>query len=441
MTNAKRPIDNQRVEVILIVPLGVEEVIFKWGVHSVREYLEKTCDSVNIQVWDFSGDNYFAELHKRYGKTLSTLFLSLKSEQMNTLFATTSNPDIFLGAAACTGEDFFAVTGLSRWFRRACAGDLAALEKEVNDYITDKISGHIDGAPDAHRIWAFSVYDRTLFNSIFIARLIRKIDPESTVILGGDYFNFPAAEETFKNAPFIDGIVVGYGEEVMRRAVSERQKGVALEDLRLKGFVNRSYFEARDESGSLEEVNVPPFYEALPHKPVFGYVRLNDAGEIRVLAQRGCSWGHCDFCTQIDKNMYFPVSVDHLLEDVKTTIEKAKSVVKGNTLKISFDSDENSIHMITRFIDYLNGLEAPGVTFDISLWFQVKSYRKELVEALAKIDSKKVHVHFMYNFESLNFDTLRRMRKGHSPLQAIEGAKAIQDCGHSFVTNYFIHYE
>jgi hypothetical protein len=44
------------------------------------------------------------------------------------------------------------------------------------------------------------------------------------------------------------------------------------------------------------------------------------------------------------------------------------------------------------------------------------------------------------NFESLNSKTLKNMCKGHTPLQAIEAAKVIMDCGHSYNTNYFNHY-
>jgi hypothetical protein len=47
---------------------------------------------------------------------------------------------------------------------------------------------------------------------------------------------------------------------------------------------------------------------------------------------------------------------------------------------------------------------------------------------------------FRIYIESLNFDTLKNMRKGNSPLQAIEAVKAVQDCGHFVGTNCFSHY-
>ena len=442
MENKSGVENRRRVELMLIAPLGVEEVIFKWGIHSVKDYLKNTCDSanINIRVWDFSSDRYFAELHQRYSKTLSRLFLSLEVEQMNTVFGTTSNPDIFLGIAACTGMDFFRIAGLRRWFRGSCARDLHTLQSEVNKHISGEIAEFIKANGDASRIWAFSVYDRTLFNSLYIARLIKEADPTASVIFGGDYFNFQAAEKTFKNVSFVDGIVVGYGEEIMKMIVLERQQGNSIRDLRIKGFVNDSYIQAEGKSRLLEGVNVPPFYKDLPTKPVISYVQQNEAREIRILAQRGCSWGKCVFCAQLDREMYFQVSGEHLMQRIQTEIEAVKSSDEKAPIKISFDSDENSMDMIIQFIKHLDRMDVPGVRFEISLWYQVKSYRKELVEALAGIDNKKIHVHFMFNFESLNADTLRNMRKGHLPLQAIEGAKAIQDCGHSYVTNYFMHY-
>jgi hypothetical protein len=430
------------VEIILIVPFGVEEDIFPWGIHSVRDYLGSTCESVKTHILDFRSGSFFEELNSRYSDLLSRLFFSLKGDYKNTFFGQTTRPYIFAGFTAFAGEDFFKLTGQNGLFKRSLIKGLRAFSEEVKNYIFDKFSPFMKKSANVKRIWGLSVYDRTLFNCLYIAGLIKQTDPGASIILGGDYFNFEAAEKTKKAISFVDGITVGYGEEIIRQIVLKKQAGGDVHDLQINGFINEKHFSPRAEGKppGPGAVCVPPNYEQLSTNPIISYVQQNEKGLIRVLSQRGCSWGKCIFCTQIDKEMFFSVSVESLIEDIKNIIASKKSVSVEEPVKISFDSDENSIDMFIQFINYLNDLEDSNLRFEIILWLQVKMFRKKLAEALTKIDSNKIHVTFKLNFESLNVDTLRLMRKGHSPLQGIEAAKAVQDCGHSFITNYFIHF-
>ena len=436
----KNTIAKQRVKIILVVPLGVEERIFPWGIHSIKDYLRSSCDSLDLEVWDNRSDPFFAEVNKRYGNLLSKLFLSLKVNRRKTFFGATRNPYVFLGIAACTGDNFLKAGGLNRLFRRSYSRNLRTLQREMNAHIIDKIREYIENSPGAIRIWAFSVYDYTLFNSLYFARLIKENDPGASIIFGGDYFNFQSAKKIINGIPFIDGIVVGYGEEVMRRIVSDLQQGNPIDTLEIQGLVNKNGCRSQGFPPGAEEVNLPPLYKELPTAPVISYVQQRETGEIRILAQRGCSWGKCVFCTQIDKNMFFPVSVEHLLQETRAAVRNAKPKDKESSIKISFDSDENSPEMFNRIITYLDSIKDRQIRIHIILWLQVKMFRKEIAEILSKIDNKKIHVHFKLNFESLNFDTLKNMRKGHTPLQAIEAAKAIQDSGHTFISNYFMHF-
>ncbi len=426
------------IEVVLIVPFGVEDNIFPWGAYSVKEYLGTTFNSIPMSFIDFRNDEYFPELLTRYKDLLSQIFFTLSIHQINTFFGQINNPYIFLGFVACVGEDFFPLTGQK--VNPSHVSDLQALQKDFNNHLSQKINSLKTRADNVQRIWGLSVFDRTLFNCLYIARLIKENDPVSSIILGGDYFNFEAATVTIKGTPLVDGIVVGYGEEVMKKIILEIQQGHSISDLQIPGLINRSYLQNQDKPDLFTQICVPPSYKELATKPAISYVNQNKAGVIRVLSQRGCSWGKCSFCTQIDKEMFYPVSVDHIIQEVQKILESQNTGTESRTIKISFDSDENSIGMLIQFIKYLDSLESGNTTFDLVLWLQVKMFRKELAEALAAINSQKVRILFKLNFESLNIDTLKNMRKGHSPLQAIEAAKAVQDCGHSFISNYFIHF-
>lgn len=435
------------LEIILVVPLGVERIIFPWGIHSVREYLEIHCEEVRFTEWDLRNDPFFESLKAKYGSILNQLFLSLRTYQQDALFGVTSNPDIFLGLAAATGEDFLKFASLSALVRPSWKIALKKLNEEMKNYLSGKIREYCSDWNNRNRVWSFSVYDYTLFNSLFTAELIRQHDPDAAIVFGGDYFTFDSAIKAVNGTHLVDGIVVGYGEEVMRHIVEGMRKGESIDELLLQGLVNKAYLDNRGNTPFPERPKVPPVYKDMlsSGKEPVSYVRMDKTGEIRVLSQRGCSWGECLFCAQIDKQMYFPVQVDFLIKKFKRLL-KDSGKTEG-TVKIIFDSDENSIEMLIPFIQELERMDEFNGTFDINLWLQVKSlwkelkdYRIEFWRLIAGIDHSKIHIHFMLNFESLNFETLRNMRKGHLPLQAIEAAKVIQDSGHTFSTNYFTHF-
>jgi hypothetical protein len=428
------------IQTIFIVPPGVEDIIFPWGIHSLKEYLGKTRENLGTAIWDCRLDPQFNKLHEDYSPLLGRLFFSLKMDQINTLFGATSNPYLFLGLAAFTGSDFLQLIGKRKWFNRKSERALTTLKKALSIHLEEKIDGFIQQSGGKHRIWGFSVYDRTLFNCLHMAQIIKEKDPHSSIILGGDYFDFKSAAKAMAGISFIDGIVVGYGEDAVKKIIDAYQSGRDIADAQIPGLVNRCYLKQAGNLNKPDEINVPDFYKQLSCSPPISYVQEHPNGDIRILAQRGCSWGKCSFCTQIDKDMFFPISADHIIEDIKKIIASKDFSGDEPEVKISFDADENSIEMFVQFIGHLNRMDHPNLRFKIILWLQVKMFRKELAEALSKIDNKKIQVHFMLNFESLNPGTLRHMRKGHSPLQAIEAAKAVQDCGHTFVSNYFMHF-
>jgi hypothetical protein len=435
--------DYPRIEVILVVPVGIEKGIFPWGVHAIRDYLANSFDSIEIRILNFSDGDYFNDLNERYAEVLSRLFFSMNSVERESIFGVTGNPYNLLGIASCTGDNLFQLTGRFKSFTRKNSSHLKALKEESAAHIKAKIFEHLKNSTvksGSKRIWALSVYDRTLFNALWFAQLIKQEDPEASIIFGGDHFDFKNVEATARDISFVDGVILGYGEEVLCRLIKNKLKGIPVREQTIQGLINNRYFNS-DDTAALKKVNVPPLYRKLSTDPVFTYVQQPKSNELRLLTQRGCSWGKCLFCAQLDKAMYYPASVDHVLEGIRHKIESAnRGDQKDSAIKISFDSDENSPQMFSHVVNYLNGVKDSHVRFDVVLWLQVKSFRRELTEVIRKIDNNKINLLVKLNFESLNSDTLRNMRKGHSPLMCIEAAKAVQDCGHSFVTNYFLHF-
>lgn len=437
--NVNESQDENRLELVLVVPLGVEKGLFPWGMNSVKDYIQHSCNFVKIRTLDFRDNDFFIQLNKDYSKLLGEIFLGLKPDQINAFFGVTSNPYIFLGLLGKLGKDFAALAQIK--LSQKCIEALIQLQGIFQEYLKQVIHQFVENSGNAQRVWAFSVYDYTLFNSLQIAELVRESDPHALIILGGDYFDFDSARETAKGIDFIDGVIVGYGEELMRKVLFSRFHGKPVTELREKSFFFKGSEEWNKEKHWLNSIDTPPFYYEFKTNPVISFVQNANENEIRIMSQRGCSWGKCIFCAQLDKNCFFPISPDDLLKKIREKLDKIVSMGdSSHIVRFIFDSDESSVEMVLQFIGLLEEFSNVNIRFEIVLWLQVKGFRRELADRLAKVDNQKIHIIFRLNFESLNFKTLTNMRKGHSPLKAIEAAKAILDCGQSFLTNYFTHY-
>jgi hypothetical protein len=117
----------------------------------------------------------------------------------------------------------------------------------------------------------------------------------------------------------------------------------------------------------------------------------------------------------------------------------------GDYAYLQCDSDETDPAAALAVIDFLNSEKAPQYPMALFIWFQVKMYSRDFAEKISEALKKRTGVNrrspvlFIANTESLNPGTLKVMRKGHTPLKAIECTKVLQDicrCG----TNYFGYY-
>ena len=110
------------LDLTLIVPPGVDQEIFPWGVLCLEEHLSKTGSPVNVRVWDLQRDEQIVALHQRHRGLLERLLLGLKGEALGVLFGITDTPELLLGVAAFLGEDFLAIARRNGLFKATTPG-------------------------------------------------------------------------------------------------------------------------------------------------------------------------------------------------------------------------------------------------------------------------------------------------------------------------------
>jgi ribosomal peptide maturation radical SAM protein 1 len=245
-----------------------------------------------------------------------------------------------------------------------------------------------------------------------MAKLIKDLYPDVTIVFGGANFDGEMGLEYFRAFPFIDHVVVGEGEEVFPELVRyllagkigtipsgvAYRKGAAIE------FTpNSSLFSGFANTG-------PPDYDDYYHL-------LAEMGEAaqgldRILlyeGSRGCWWGekhHCTFCGLNAQSMKFRAKSPE-----QVALEMAYLSNRYDTVR--FRLVDNIIDM--KYVESLFGRFAAD-HYDFDVFIETKSnLQKSQIRTLAAGGVKCMQP----GLESLSLNQLRAMDKGVTPMQNI----------------------
>ena len=432
------------IDVILAIPPGVEPEVFPWGAFYLADSLMASAAPARPRLWHLNVDEGLADLAQQHRQLLAAVFKSMRWEVSRHFFGNTRNVAGLLGVVAYFGESFYSAARrrgalispfLSRAAARRRGHRLVALRRDFEAFLDGRIRTQLSGGKSSRRLWAVSVYDRTIFNALFLAQRIKTADPESPVILGGEAFDSRSATEVIRHVAAVDAVVVGRGEQPLRDLVSRYHRGEDPRQARLPQTVTRAPL-LHEEASYMEER--PPACSRRPSPPL-RRVYLHGDDVLRIQVQRGCSWGKCTFCAYSERDQYEPVPLAQMLDQTAAAVEalRRETSRRRRLLRVFIDSDECQADTLAPLLDCLAELREAYEQVRVIMWYGVREFRLSFFETLAAARDHGLSVLVHASTESLNGKTLRRMRKGHSPLQAIEGFKATQDCGHTILTNYF----
>lgn len=256
-----------------------------------------------------------------------------------------------------------------------------------------------------------STFDQNVA-SLTMAKLIKDLYPDITIVFGGANFDGEMGLEHFRAFPFIDLVVVGEGEEsflpLVRRVlggntgdypngVTYRNGGKIMQTPKAPLFSNFA------KTG-------PPDYDDY-------YQLLAELGETaqgldRILlyeGSRGCWWGekhHCTFCGLNAQSMKFRAKApEQVLNEIADLSQRYDAV--------RFRLVDNIIDM--GYIDDVFGRLAANHC-DLEVFIETKSnLQKRQIKTLAAGGVKCMQP----GLESLSLNQLRAMDKGATPMQNI----------------------
>lgn len=256
-----------------------------------------------------------------------------------------------------------------------------------------------------------STFDQNVA-SLTMAKLIKDLYPDVTIVFGGANFDGEMGLEHFRAFPFIDHVVVGEGEEsflplvrqVLAGKTEDYPNGVTYrQGDKIMLTPNASLFSDFAKTG-------PPDYDDY-------YRLLTELGDKaqgldRILlyeGSRGCWWGekhHCTFCGLNAQSMKFRAKApEQVLQEIADLSQRYDAV--------RFRLVDNIIDM--GYIDNIFGKLAEDHC-DLDVFIETKSnLQKRQIKALAAGGVKCMQP----GLESLSVNQLRAMDKGVTPMQNI----------------------
>ncbi len=256
-----------------------------------------------------------------------------------------------------------------------------------------------------------STFDQNVA-SLTMAKLIKDLYPNVTIVFGGANYDGEMGMEYFRAFPFIDHVVVGEGEEafpalvrhVLGGKAGQLPAGVtARQDGAIAFTPNQTLFSDFAKTG-------PPDYDDYYHL----LAELGDAaqGLDRILlyeGSRGCWWGekhHCTFCGLNASSMKFRAKSPDQVAKEMTHLSHRYDTSR-------FRLVDNIIEM--KYVDELFGKFAADHC-DLDVFIETKSnLHKSQIRTLAVGGVKCMQP----GLESLSLSQLKAMDKGVTPMQNI----------------------
>ena len=426
---------NDDVNFIIFVPPGLDKSIFPWGPQIIVDYMNGRLGGGGSVV-DLRSEELLRVIRK-HKYIVSRALSLLQKRSLQSFFGHTMNPYLLTTLMVASGRDFLHVCdsvgalnikGLfllkNNYAAKAFCNQLLSLKADFDSVLKVEIGKIL--AHSKSNLIGISVYDYTVMTSVYLATLIKEVDPESKIILGGDYIDNSSAELIVKAScgDSVDAVVVGYGEEVCYQVLLALKNGCSWSEIEIPGLV-------KSWSPAELEIVTPPFYGK--RSGLIEFARIDRNMTLRVLPQRGCSWGECSFCTQIDRRRFFEVEKSELVK----SIGKALISLNGRKLvRVSIDADENNIETLTLILGALDGGVNISAKFYVEFWIMSKNFSRSLA-FLVWEKRKKIAINMIMNIETLDVESLKVMKKGSNILQAIEGIKVMIDLNQTISTNYF----
>jgi len=252
----------------------------------------------------------------------------------------------------------------------------------------------------------FSVCFNQLFASLYLARLIKEIAPETPIVFGGSGCSGEVGRSLFSVFPEIDYLIDGEGEEQLLHLCRQLSR--------------EKYVKPREGAA---ETTTTPLGPSPPTRLVLNKLPIPDYADyfrqtaaifgpnhfiptLPIEFSRGCLWNKCTFCNlNLQWQDYRYKSADRMFTEVK------QLAAASETLNFTFTDNALPPAEADKFF---RACDASGIDFDFFGEIRATISRKKLA-GLRKGGLQTVQI----GIEAMSSSLLRKMNKGTTVMDNI----------------------
>jgi len=281
--------------------------------------------------------------------------------------------------------------------------DISIYEATINDHVDGTLEYIVSFNAD---VIGFSCYLWNIEEVLYLAENIKKIRPETVIVLGGPEVSYDA-EDLLKAHPQIDYVILGEGEERFGKLL--KALGGKLLLASIDGIAYRN--------GSSIVVNPPKGYVDL-NSISFSYADENLENKLVYYeTSRGCYF-RCAFClSSLESHVRF-VDLEKVRQDFLRFAQMGVKVVK--LVDRSFNCN------LKRALELLEVIrELPGSTV-FHCEVNPELVNEEFVNGLKGLEDR---LQFEVGIQSTNIETLKEISRTPDVKRALEGIRQLKTTG------------
>jgi hypothetical protein len=322
--------------------------------------------------------------------------------------------------------------------RKELEEQLKELKQNFESIIQSKAHEHIGGQERA--LFGLSIYDYTLFESLYLASVIRRVQDGVSIIIGGDAVNIPTARTIVERNKDIDGAVVGFGDSILSDIMQSFMCGTEIRDMPLDGLVNATTISRYLSDPDIEQIAAKQASIIRHHMPPASVRFDAKKRKIIILSRRGCGWGLCTFCKTNVKKTFIDTDLAATKREIKRILDELSVLEDANEpVFIEFSAENNDLMILINLLIWLsNQAKKRKMKFRVWFWMTVQQFSRDIAYKMKGLKrTADIELTPGVAIESLNPVSLRNMRKGITPLQGLKALKTLHDLGGKGFSYYF----
>ncbi len=290
------------------------------------------------------------------------------------------------------------------------------------DLLYQWILDHVDWR--SFDIIGFTLNYGQLLPSLAVAKKIKELAPEKTIVFGGSRTVGDLGVNVLRAFDYVDCIVSGDGEDALFRLASNPETNTSIPRL----IYRKGTQVLWNKSDTVVDLNTLPvpsydqFYQELTSTSSDIQHYYQYYGRLPVEISRGCWWNQCTFCNlNIQHPCYREKNVTHILQEIRSLSERHRMMdfrLIGNTLPK------------TEYQTLFEKLKNLGRDFS----FFVEARAGQLTSQDYTLMKEAGFTMIQTGIESFSQNYLRKMNKG---VRVIDNIAALKFCKENGIKNNY----